>query len=650
MKFMKIFKNKKGFSLVEILAVIVILGIIAGIAGTSYLGYKNSLLQTEYENLVSLIEINAEKYANDYNLNAVNVQTLIELGYISSDDGIIYSPIDNEIMNCYVVEVNVSDGNYDAVLSVNVGGEPSNCNDYESNYNFGIDISSNDVIVFDNDNNIWLSGSNVVLSPLIPDDLTYLSDTATYSWSDANGGATSTDEYYYINKTGNYIAEHYLVMYYQVSEDSDYSILRTSKVIRIDNQAPTITVNILNNNIWTYEKTITVSSTDSGGSGVDKTLFYKCNNSTCTNPTNEVLMSTDSVIVDESGYYKFVVTDKVGNKIEEIFEVKYIDTFVPEISINAEDLIIRQGDVVDLNDYFDVTWGDSGGSFSCDPEDTSKISVGTTTITCSAVSGAGLSSDTATKNIRVKSLVSFSFSASSYSKVTISSLSKDTTDTLKYASGIQTEDYFLSSGTTLTTSSSSVSFSSSSNYYTVAVVDEFDEVVMIKYIYSHNFSESEDQSRSASVTLNSNVSSIVSSKINTGTATASISSGKLNITAKSGSYSDREVDYYKCSNSSATLIGSKCYTYTTVNEPYTVSGSCFIEESGSYSCTGKGCNDSSYSNQSFITYTCNDSGAKPGDTFSCTNYCYGDRTYTSSTSATVYYNYYYEYTVIIELK
>ena len=66
--------RKKGFTLIELLAVIVILGIILGMVVVNVVHFANNRKQKDYENIVSLIEKNADVLVNtnDEMYNAVN--------------------------------------------------------------------------------------------------------------------------------------------------------------------------------------------------------------------------------------------------------------------------------------------------------------------------------------------------------------------------------------------------------------------------------------------------------------------------------------------------------------------------------------------------------------------------------------------------
>lgn len=66
--------NKKGFTLMEVLAVLVILGVILGMVVVNSVYFANKRKQKDYDNIVSLIEKNADVLVNTDNevYNAVN--------------------------------------------------------------------------------------------------------------------------------------------------------------------------------------------------------------------------------------------------------------------------------------------------------------------------------------------------------------------------------------------------------------------------------------------------------------------------------------------------------------------------------------------------------------------------------------------------
>ena len=57
--------NKKGFTLVELLSVIVLIGIVLSIAVLGVSSVRTSILDKQYKNIKTEIELAGEKYYND---------------------------------------------------------------------------------------------------------------------------------------------------------------------------------------------------------------------------------------------------------------------------------------------------------------------------------------------------------------------------------------------------------------------------------------------------------------------------------------------------------------------------------------------------------------------------------------------------------
>ena len=126
-------KKKKGFTLTELLAVIAILAIIMGIGIATFVNIRDSVLKREYENVVTQLEGEASRFAEDTSITTVSVERLIEEGYIIPDDETdIYNPQNNESLNCYVIYSHYENGGYTSEFGENMGrDENGKCNPYE---------------------------------------------------------------------------------------------------------------------------------------------------------------------------------------------------------------------------------------------------------------------------------------------------------------------------------------------------------------------------------------------------------------------------------------------------------------------------------------------------------------------------------------
>lgn len=104
-------REKNGFTLVEILAVVVILGILLVIAIPSYTAVFNSLKRTTYINKIKALNLAAKDYASNTEVkdsiksvnfgskpdwcNTIKVSDLIKAGYVSSESDILDVIYDN---------------------------------------------------------------------------------------------------------------------------------------------------------------------------------------------------------------------------------------------------------------------------------------------------------------------------------------------------------------------------------------------------------------------------------------------------------------------------------------------------------------------------------------------------------------------------
>ena len=93
--------NKKGFTLVELLAVIVILGVLTAIAVPSVLGISKKIKTDMYESKIKTIEVAAELWADDHKSDCLSQINTLQVGqlipdYLKADDssGNFNSPTD----------------------------------------------------------------------------------------------------------------------------------------------------------------------------------------------------------------------------------------------------------------------------------------------------------------------------------------------------------------------------------------------------------------------------------------------------------------------------------------------------------------------------------------------------------------------------
>ena len=127
--------KSKGFTLSEILAVLVILGILITIGTPVYFVVTNNVKENELNSKIKYLEAQAVKYANDEgfdHLQTITASTLVAAGYIVPDRYVntvdeqlpfIINPVDNEDnLACRIINIDLEDYDYVAKVS-----SDSNC-------------------------------------------------------------------------------------------------------------------------------------------------------------------------------------------------------------------------------------------------------------------------------------------------------------------------------------------------------------------------------------------------------------------------------------------------------------------------------------------------------------------------------------------
>lgn len=152
-------KNKKGFTLTELIGVLAVLSIIMGMAVAVILNVRDNVLKQSYENVVQLLETEASRYAENTGITTVTVEELITSGYVLPDDETdIYNPVNNESLNCYIINSSYENGEYISTFGEDIGKSEGTCNIYEKEVDLLIckyneDMSSCED--FDSDEMVW---------------------------------------------------------------------------------------------------------------------------------------------------------------------------------------------------------------------------------------------------------------------------------------------------------------------------------------------------------------------------------------------------------------------------------------------------------------------------------------------------------------
>ena len=378
--------NKKGFTLIELIAVLVVLSILISASVMLFINIRKNILEKEYNNLVLYLETKASEYAEETSITTINVEDLIKEGKVKSDDETdIYDPRDNKSMNCFIIKSNFENGKYNSTLMEDLGkDENGKCNEYEVTTDYEVcKFLNGQCIKFDD--TTWFN-SAVTLGIMHRGSLLTEQNT-TYNWT-SNTGFSSNEAT--ISVDGNLLNSRYKCEVKGKSNNGEDLVGTATKGIKIDKEAPVINEIKYNTN-WTVNKKIEIMASDGIGSGIDGYAIVK-ENEICLNYNKN-----KEITINSNGKYKVCVKDKAGNKTERKIEIISIDDAGPSIVAKSSNNEIKMGTNNKTSSYFIVTYSISGGTLSCTPEATGSLAVGTYTLKCVATGGNGKTAEATTE-------------------------------------------------------------------------------------------------------------------------------------------------------------------------------------------------------------------------------------------------------------
>lgn len=321
--------NNKGFTLTELIAVIVILAILALVGIPAYNTISRQTMERQYENLVSLIETEATKYGAATGSNLTNVDELIKEGYLEADgdddegNPTIFDPRDNSSMNCLLVEIEYQNGSYKSKFTGEKYCELENAKIEKGTIKIVAEgyAATNTIYDFSE----WLNES--VLLYVDTTNLSKKEIVKEYKWTVGSAGVTRNQQYLKIgifsyvedvidiSETG-YINSTISVEVTCESGNTYSAMLEGENSLKIDISKPKINEEVIISG--EYNKTITVKANDYG-SGIygyyigpahcsEKSSFVKSN-------SNEYVFQINHSNIADSEYY-ICVKDYVGNITE----------------------------------------------------------------------------------------------------------------------------------------------------------------------------------------------------------------------------------------------------------------------------------------------------------------------------------------------
>ena len=316
-------KNKKGFTLIELIAVLVVLSILITSSVAVFINIRNSVLRKEKNNLITYLETKAIEYANETNVTAVSVEDLIKIGLIKPDDETdIYDPVTRESMNCYIIDLVWEDGEYKAKFGSNVGKNGTTCNGYTRRKNLVIcQVVGNNCNDIKNEQ--WFKDDITIGLKFVNGKRIIKESGYEISWK-SNTGISSTEDT--IKTNVDLIAN----INYTAKVIKDNEVSEASQIVNIDKEAPIINEIKYNTN-WSKSKEIEIIASDGLGSGVGGYVIVLENEKCSGYNTN------NKITIKSNGNYKVCIRDKAGNETEKVIKVSTIDTKPENPIISASD-------------------------------------------------------------------------------------------------------------------------------------------------------------------------------------------------------------------------------------------------------------------------------------------------------------------------
>ena len=316
-------KNKKGFTLIELIAVLVVLSILITSSVAVFINIRNSVLRKEKNNLITYLETKAIEYANETNVTAVSVEDLIKIGLIKPDDETdIYDPVTRESMNCYIIDLVWEDGEYKAKFGSNVGKNGTTCNEYTRRKNLVIcQVVGNNCNDIKNEQ--WFKDDITIGLKFVNGKRIIKESGYEINWK-SNTGISSTEDT--IKTNVDLIAN----INYTAKVMKDNEVSEASQIVNIDKEAPIINEIKYNPN-WSKSKEIEIIASDGLGSGVGGYVIVLENEKCSGYNTN------NKITIKSNGNYKVCIRDKAGNETEKVIKVSTIDTKPENPIISASD-------------------------------------------------------------------------------------------------------------------------------------------------------------------------------------------------------------------------------------------------------------------------------------------------------------------------
>ncbi len=391
-------RKEKGFTLMEMLVVIVIIGIILIIVFPNVSVFKNRSNQKKYETHMDVVvdpavDLYVDQYkgelANeDTTCFNINYQTLISDGLIKEAEvicngNIILRKVNTGMEPEYYLTC-VDNNQKSLTTSAKV---PSGCRGFNGKFNMQYEIYVDNQKKTSYDGSYYVKDAYVYFNSVSP----YQASIARYEYTTKLDGTWKTIP------TGSNLGsiedlKNYTGIIYVRAIDSDGNESSSEEIpVKMDNTGPEFKTSITGD--YLSKKLTITNATDKQIGSLSENPYSFDGGSTWVKGTSQEYVENKTV--------KVCVKDQLENISCNDVSITGIDRVTPTIAAKASKQYITQGQSNDISNYYNVTYSPLGGTTVCKLEDTvitniNQLEFGLNTLTCTAT---GVNTLTATTSV-----------------------------------------------------------------------------------------------------------------------------------------------------------------------------------------------------------------------------------------------------------